>query len=64
MAEIHMQAENKLMATQPLVTVIIPSYNHAQYISQAIESVISQSYKNIELIVIDDGSKDSSKVDP
>ena len=39
-------------ANQPLVTVIIPSYNHERYISQSIESVISQSYKNLEIIVI------------
>lgn len=55
-----MQAENNLMATQPLVTVIIPSYNHEQYITQAIESVVSQTYKNLEFIVIDDGSNDQS----
>jgi len=43
-----------------LVTVVIPSYNHQNYIKEAIESIINQSYKNIELIVIDDGSIDSS----
>ncbi len=45
---------------QPLVTVIIPSFNHAEYIPNAIESVLSQTYKHIELIVIDDGSSDNS----
>lgn len=44
----------------PLVTVIIPSYNHAQYIGQAIESVLDQTYPNIQLLVVDDGSSDSS----
>lgn len=44
----------------PLVTVIIPSYNHAQYIENAIESVKKQTYKNWELIVIDDGSSDNT----
>jgi glycosyltransferase involved in cell wall biosynthesis len=47
--------------SNPLVTVIIPSYNHAQYIDKAIDSVLSQSYQNIELIIVDDGSKDNTK---
>ena len=46
--------------SNPLVSVIIPSYNHEQYVTKAIKSVFSQTYKNIELIVIDDGSKDHS----
>lgn len=45
---------------QPLVSVIIPVYNHAAYVIQAIQSVLDQTYKNFEMIVIDDGSKDSS----
>ena len=44
----------------PLVSIIIPSYNHAQYIETAIESVKKQTYKNWELIVIDDGSTDNT----
>lgn len=44
----------------PLVTVIIPSFNHEKYIYQSIGSVVSQTYKNLEIIVIDDGSKDQS----
>ena len=44
----------------PLVSVIISSYNHEQYVTKAIKSVFSQTYKSIELIVIDDGSKDHS----
>lgn len=44
----------------PLLTVVITSYNHASYITQTIESVLNQSYQPIEVIVIDDGSTDSS----
>lgn len=46
--------------SQPLVTVIIPSYNHSTYVECAIVSVIRQTYKHVQLIVIDDGSTDSS----
>lgn len=42
------------------VTVVMPCYNHAQYVERAVLSVVSQSYKNFELVVIDDGSKDES----
>lgn len=46
----------------PLVTIVIPSFNHADFIERAIESVFNQTYKNIEVILIDDGSTDSTKI--
>jgi glycosyltransferase involved in cell wall biosynthesis len=44
----------------PKVTALVPSFNHGRYISERIESIVNQSYPNIELIVIDDCSNDDS----
>ena len=49
-----------MIIEQSLVSIIIPSYNHERFVCDSIRSVIDQSYQNIELIVIDDGSTDSS----
>ena len=49
------------MKNNPLVSAIIPVYNGERFLAEAIESILSQSYHPIELIVVDDGSTDKSK---
>ena len=56
------QASNKKnsLTKKNIISVIVPVFNDEKRIARCIESVINQSYKNFELIVIDDGSQDSS----
>lgn len=55
-----MTVDSKSLTPTPLVSYIIPSYNHSIFVKESIESVINQNYPMIELIVIDDGSTDDS----
>lgn len=48
------------MNVDDLISVVIPAYNHEQYVQEAIQSVIDQTYFNIELIIINDGSSDKT----
>lgn len=48
------------MKPQPLVSVIIPAYNAAEFITHTINNVISQTWKNLEIIIINDGSTDDT----
>ena len=47
------------MDNRPLVTVIIPVFNAGAYLRPAVESIINQTYSNLEIIIIDDGSTDN-----
>lgn len=49
-----------MQSNMPLVSVVVPCYNHQGYVEETIKSIVHQTYENIELIVIDDGSKDDS----
>ena len=52
---------HRLKLTSPLVSVIITCFNHAHYLPQAIESVLEQDYKDVEVVVVDDGSTDNTR---
>ncbi|MBR3627772.1 MAG: glycosyltransferase [Elusimicrobia bacterium] len=49
------------MTNNPLISVMMPTYNNGKYIKQAIESIYAQNYNNMEIIVVDDGSTDNTR---
>lgn len=53
---------NELSHRNPLVTVILPCYNHERFVERAVLSVLDQTYSFVQLVVIDDGSSDTSVV--
>ena len=52
-------SENNKSVNRPLVSVVIPVYNVEKYLRECVDSVINQTYRQIEIILIDDGSTDS-----
>lgn len=45
----------------PLITVVVPCYNHGKYLSECIDSLLLQTYENLEIIIVNDGSSDNTK---
>ena len=50
------------MSETPLLSVIVPAYNVEEFLSRCLDSIIRQTYKNLEIILVDDGSRDNSGV--
>ena len=55
-----LRAQGELAHSQKLLSVIIPAYNTAKFLNKCVDSVVNQTYKNIEIIIVDDGSSDST----
>ena len=47
------------MNRHPLISVIVPVYNVEKYVGACVDSILNQSYKNLEIILVDDGSPDN-----
>lgn len=59
---VHYIAENIVLNQAPLITVLVPVYNNAMYLPECFDSILTQTWKNIEVIIIDDGSTDPEAI--
>ena len=57
-----MQTQSQTINNNPLVSVVVPVYNGAEFITESLNRVLAQTYQPLEVIVIDDGSKDNTVV--
>lgn len=60
-AEIPLESPCRSLNVSPLVTVIVPNYNHAAFLPERLDSIYNQSYRNFEVLLLDDCSSDNSR---
>src|SRR3974390_3024822 len=51
----------KSFTDQPLVSIVMPTYNRAHMVGQAVDAILGQTYLNLELIIVNDGSRDGTR---
>jgi glycosyltransferase involved in cell wall biosynthesis len=58
----YMNTEEQDVTQPPLITVVVTCFNHGKYLKESVESLFDQTYKNLEIIIVNDGSSDDAKV--